>query len=58
MHLWQNAGLATSPLDVMEKRIFSGFKKDMKSNELTWIAGKRANYLAAPPAIYRLLLVL
>ncbi|KAJ5702035.1 hypothetical protein N7488_009583 [Penicillium malachiteum] len=60
MRLWQNAGLATdqngnflphSPRDLLESQNSSGFEEDKKSNELTWILGKIANYITAGDAL-------
>jgi hypothetical protein len=61
MRLWQNAGLATdedgvlqpfSPPNSADVRPSADVEEDTKSNELTWLLGKIANYLTSGDALY------
>ncbi|KPM41396.1 hypothetical protein AK830_g5185 [Neonectria ditissima] len=61
MRLWQNAGLAAdqdgfllpfSPPHSADVRTLADVEEDTKSNELTWLLGKIANYLTSGDALY------
>ncbi|KAI1751976.1 hypothetical protein F4782DRAFT_164892 [Xylaria castorea] len=60
MKLWQHAGLATDgqgllfsfePPSFANPRISADIEEDTKSNELTWILGKIANYIVSGDAL-------
>ncbi|KAI5460501.1 hypothetical protein BGZ63DRAFT_425007 [Mariannaea sp. PMI_226] len=61
MRLWQNAGLAAdedgvlqpfSPPNSADVRPSADVEEDTKSNELTWLLGKIANFLTSGDALY------